>query len=389
VFAFVWLGYQSVDLSLYLYENNVHFYQPSEYGLLTRFTTWDSSHYLVLARDGYHERLHQTNAFAPVLPHLTRAAGQITGDLVVAGLIVSNVASAAALWLLWSLVRRRWGEAVAWRTLVLLLAFPTAFFLSMVYTESLFLLLAVATFWGMEQATGGGQRATRWGLAVATVAAFLMPLTRWIGVVIAAPIGVWALLRAMNRDLPRQAQGEQTRGWAVGPGTRGRLRWDASILLVLAPLAGAAVYLALMRLETGDWLSQVHAARLYPARWEITTLLQPWQLWETTFGRGLTVHGQMTSVADRLLFAGFVASAPLVYRRVSLPMFGFYLLMGLTPLMGSYMSYARYLLPAFPLFIAWGGHFQEHPLWMPGIVMVMVVLQAMFVMAHTSSHWVA
>jgi hypothetical protein len=200
----------------------------------------------------------------------------------------------------------------------------------------------------------------------------------------------WVIERFRRRggDVLRQAQDERNEDRPQDERTQGWLRWDASLLVVVAPIAGAAAYLAFMQLATGDALAHVHAARLYPARWEVTTLLQPWELWETTFGRGLTLHGQLDSSVDRLLFVGFVASAPLVYRKVGLPLFAFYVLLGMQPLMGSYMSYARYLLLAFPLFIAWGAYFEEHPRAMAPLVMVMVLVQALSVMAHTSSRWV-
>jgi hypothetical protein len=375
VIGCVWLGYNALDLSG-VYAQNDHYHQPSEYGPLTRFTTWDSSYYLLLARDGYPDGAHQSNAFAPLLPLSIRAVGQLTGDLVIAGLLVSNAASAAALWLLWSLVRRRWGESTAWRTLVLLLAFPTAFFLSLVYSESLFLLLAVLTFWGLDRASSETATPRGWGLAIAAAAAFLLPLTRAIGAVIVLPLLIWVAVTYWQQAYRCQSP---SRAW-----------WLAACGLLLAPLAGVLADAAYMQLAAGDWLAHVHSEALFPAHWQLSNAFKPWVFATELAGRGLSFHGYLNSAVDRLFFVAFLASVPLVYRRVDKPLFVFYLLLGLLPpLMGSFMAYTRLLLPAFPLFIAWASSLETRPRLLTALVTSMVLIQALALLAHTSSRWVA
>jgi Gpi18-like mannosyltransferase len=375
VFAVVWYGYTNVDLATNVYEPSVHFYEPAQYGFLTRFTTWDSSHYLILARDGYSHDLTGTNAFAPLLPLTIRAVGWLTGDLVIAGLIVSNLASAAACYLLYAFVRKRWGPATALRALVLLLAFPTSFFLCMVYTESIFLLLAVAVFYAIAEALESPYtRRGRALFALAALAAFLMPLTRPIGVVVVLPMA-FALLW---HDRPQDA----SMPW--------RLKLLPRVLLALAPLLGVAVHLGYMQAVTGDYLMHVHAQNLYGAQWQFANLFKPWVFAQEIFGRGLTFHSQLNSALDRVFFLGFLLSAPLVYRRVSLPLFLLYAVLGLLPpLMGSFMAYTRLLLPAFPLYIAWADYLRTRPRLLRGAVTLMVLMQAAAILAHTSSRWVA
>jgi hypothetical protein len=81
---------------------------------------------------------------------------------------------------------------------VYLAVFPTAFFFLAPYTESLFLLLTLLTFWYM--------RADRWAAAV--VPAVLAGMTRSVGVVLVAALAVEALVqwRRSGRSLfPRLA----------------------------------------------------------------------------------------------------------------------------------------------------------------------------------------
>jgi hypothetical protein len=92
---------------------------------------------------------------------------------------------------------------------------------------------------------------------------------------------------------------------------------------------------------------------------------------------------------DRLFFAVYLASAPLVYRKVDLPLFVYYLSIGLVPLLGSFMSYTRYLLPAFPLYVAYADIFARHQKAMMVVVVAMVLVQYLFIGLHVRNIWVA
>ena len=75
------------------------------------------------------------------------------------------------------------GEGAGLAGAAALLAFPTAFFLAAFYTESMFLLFAVATLWG----------ARRGHWVVAGVAAGGASLTRFNGFVLVAALAAYAL----------------------------------------------------------------------------------------------------------------------------------------------------------------------------------------------------
>lgn len=93
---------------------------------------FDGAHYLHLAQFGYDGTGVQ--AFFPVYPLLISAAHTVGIPYLVAGRLISFVALVGSLICLMYLFGKRW-RAI---TLVLLL-FPTSFFLAAMYTESLFL----------------------------------------------------------------------------------------------------------------------------------------------------------------------------------------------------------------------------------------------------------
>jgi hypothetical protein len=143
---------------------------------------WDSDWYLRIAEDGY-SWPSSTPAFFPLYPLLVGVTGRLlAGHYLLAGILVSLAAGAAAFVLLYRLALPRVGAAGARRTLLYLALFPTALFLGAVYGESLFLLLAVATFLLAERGRFG------W----AGVACGLALLARPTGVALLPALAVFA-----------------------------------------------------------------------------------------------------------------------------------------------------------------------------------------------------
>lgn len=150
---------------------------------------WDSDWYVRIAEHGYRWP-SSTPAFFPLYPFLTGGLGRLAaGHYVLAGLAVSLCAGAAAFALLYRLTEARLGAETALWTVVFLAAFPTSLFLGAVYSESLFLVLAVATFVAAE----------RGRFPVAGVAAGLAMLTRPAGLALLPALAVFAWRDANRR----------------------------------------------------------------------------------------------------------------------------------------------------------------------------------------------
>lgn len=115
---------------------------------LLSWANFDGEHYLSVAQVGY-KGLEQ--AFFPVYPILIRFLAQPFGVnlyyLTIAGLIISNLTFLVSLIFLWKLIRIDFPKRIAWLTLLTLILFPTSFYFGAVYTESLFLLLIILSFY--------------------------------------------------------------------------------------------------------------------------------------------------------------------------------------------------------------------------------------------------
>jgi Gpi18-like mannosyltransferase len=150
-----------------------------------RLLRWDSEWYKIIASEGYKydgdPGLTQTVVFYPLYPSLSRLVSEVLRiDVVDAMLLVANLAAAAAVLLLFKLVRERCGDRTALVTVAMISFFPSSIFLSAGYTESLALLLMVSFFLAVarERLLAAAMFA---GLAVATRSSgiVLFPVLLW------------------------------------------------------------------------------------------------------------------------------------------------------------------------------------------------------------------
>ena len=146
------------------------------YILLHELVRWDSQQYLRIAQFGYVNQGDAANGivFFPFYPFLIRI---ITFDFNYAnlsGLIISNVCSILTVVYLFKLVKLDYSDSVAKKTILFLCIFPTACFLSAVYTESVFLVLTIASLYYA--------RNSNWSLA--GLLGILSTLTRIAGLVL-------------------------------------------------------------------------------------------------------------------------------------------------------------------------------------------------------------
>lgn len=113
---------------------------------------WDAGWFLRIAAHGYDVR--QTAAFFPVYPVAVRALGFVLRSDLVAGVLISLAAAAAAAELLLRVARTRLGERAARDAVLLLALYPIAFVFTAVYSDALFLLFVLASFYAAQRGHG-------------------------------------------------------------------------------------------------------------------------------------------------------------------------------------------------------------------------------------------
>jgi len=146
--------------------------------LLGVWQRFDTIWYTKIAMQGYAQG-DGTTVFFPLYPVLTRLVGKVLwGNYLLGGIIVSNVAYFLTLIALYKLTRLEFDSQIATRAVVYLSVFPTAFFFLGVYTESLFLLFAVAAFY----------YARKGNWLAASIAGLLAALTKQLGLLLLLPL---------------------------------------------------------------------------------------------------------------------------------------------------------------------------------------------------------
>jgi hypothetical protein len=214
---------------------------PGWHNAIDATDRWDAWWFQHIAVEGYAEH-DEGAAFFPGYPLAIRLVMAITplGSLG-AALLVSNVAFLGALIVLYALTAREFDESTARRSVVLLAVFPSSFFFLAPYSESLFLLATLLTFWWA--------RSDRWGPA--SVAGLMATLTRSFGVLLTPALVVEA--------------------WARG--REGRTR---RLVLACGPLVGAALYAGYWLVRTGDALRPLHAQDTWFRSFEFFVVTLGW-----------------------------------------------------------------------------------------------------------------
>ena len=105
---------------------------------------WDGGHYLSIAKFGY---LNSSDfAFFPLYPLIIKSLTAVAGNEIFWGLLASNLSFFLFLVILNKFLTAKYSKKIAFNVFVTYLFFPSAFFATVYYSESLFLLL-VSLFW--------------------------------------------------------------------------------------------------------------------------------------------------------------------------------------------------------------------------------------------------
>lgn len=272
---------------------------------------WDGGHYLGIAEKGYTEKFQY--AFFPLYPLAIKALNQLTQNYLAAAILISVTTSFLGLHLLYRLVAIDFNKKIAEKVILTLLFFPTAFFFLTAYSEGLFFLLSMATFYFLRQNK----------LFLATLMAVLASATRPVGLAVVAGllIEIWTR-RGFNR-----------KNW----------------YFIFAPL-GFVIYCIFLYRQTGDPFYFITAE----GHWQRLLAVPGVGFWETL--RQISSVGFVTSnfnlVLD-LIFAIFGVGFAIRSFRFLPPSLTSYSLFSIAiPLFTPTLSsMPRFLLPVFPIFI--------------------------------------
>lgn len=176
------------EVTLYTYDRPA--LSSWQEAVLGTWQHWDGFWYLKIATSGY-EIPDFSPAFYPLYPLLIRLVGEATqSSFLASGIAISNVAYFIVLIMLWKLLALDFSADVRKRAMLYIMLFPTSYYFFAVYTESLFLALAVSAFYFARKGN--------W--MVAGLIGMFATLTRNTGMALALPFAI-EYMRQRNFDL--------------------------------------------------------------------------------------------------------------------------------------------------------------------------------------------
>lgn len=200
-------------------------YPPVDNFLLYPWSNFDGVHYLLIAGEGY----SNNGGFFPLYPMLINLISSVFGKVETYEMIqfftaffISNISFLASLTVFYKLLRIDFSERTAFWSIIFLLAFPTSFFFASIYSESLFFLLLVLSFYFARK-----KEWTKAGLF-----AMFLTATRLVGITI-FPVLIYIFLKEERKTLK-------------------------SLPLYLTPL-GLIGYSIFNKLKWNDWFYFIHA----------------------------------------------------------------------------------------------------------------------------------
>jgi hypothetical protein len=326
------------------------------------FARYDAGWYHGIASQGYvyGEGGRNNLAFFPLYPTLMRGGGTLLGsrqeDFYFAGIVISWLAFAGAMVMLYRLARLDLEERTAGRAVLYAAIFPFAFFFGMVYSESLFFLGLVSAAYAF--------RTKRW--AWAALAGAAMTATRVTGVM-ALPGLAWLAWRAAGGDRREQAK---------------------AALSLVGCTAGIGLYCLYNYAISGNPFAWYDAITYWNYEPGGNPVAMPLAVLRALITRPVTYLNETMAPYDTLntlAAVGAVSLVPLIWKRFG---FGYALIvLGglLLPLSsGQLEGLGRYTSVQFPIALALAGLGGEmrHGMLLAGSAILYAICLALFVTVH-------
>lgn len=304
-----------------------------------RFDQWDAEHYVFLSEHGYQvtgsfEDKGALIAYFPLFPIVLNVFHHIVPlDTAFSGAMLSIILGLVCVVLLYKLVSDWKGKEAPISAVLLFSFYPSSVFLSAPYTESLFLLLVLATFTLMR-------RKNYWG---ATAAVALSCVTRITGSVLGL-VFAWQTYK-------------ETKSW---PRT-----------LLYAALAGIPffIFLHYQLVHYGDAFAFLTAQKEF---WHHTATF-PWIglanfIWSVIFDIRFSAMWR----TDAFWLFAIIATLFLSYKKIPRDIWLFGLGIVLLSLSNTFiLSMSRYMIMVLPFYFYWGDVLSKKPHWRTIVIAVL------------------
>ncbi|NCR08549.1 MAG: hypothetical protein GPI95_09415 [Microcystis aeruginosa LG13-11] len=309
-----------------------HMFPDNHY--LDSFFRFDSAWYNEIIQTGYsYNPEKQSNvAFFPLYPILVKAIASLTSlSVPIAGLLLSNLCLIFALIFVYKISNIYLNKRGSEKVLILMLVFPTSFFYSCFYTESLYLLTTAACFYFFLN------KKYFWS----GFFGFFASLTRVTGVIIFLAFAIELLWKYLKKkELPRRE----------------------SLFLLLIP-CGLIAYMVFLAWKFNEPLAFIKVQDLWGRDervFPLITLINYWRNINFIFPKDANHAVGFLNTFFSFSFLGILLFS-IVKKPLNISLLIFAFLSFFLPLStGTTESMMRYMMTIFPIFIILGYWSQKN-----------------------------
>ncbi|MFE7060738.1 mannosyltransferase family protein [Sutcliffiella sp. NPDC057660] len=335
------------------------------------FSKWDSGWYLSIVEEGYSLK---GTAFFPLYPITIKLLSYVTNDPLMSGIIISNICFLLLIFFFMKLVRVDYSLKETYKITLLLSFFPTSFYFSALYTESMFMLFVILFLYFL--------RLQKWGLA--SLFGMFAGGTRNTGVLLAIPFAIEYL---SNHFKLKNGMKLNKRFWGILKGA-------------YIPLF-AFIYMGYLWLEFGDPFSfsavQSEYGRGFMAPWN--TLIDGFQYHLQSIGKLLSgdfIYLDIYNVLELFFVTLILVTTILSYGKIRLSFWIIILYSILIPLTAPayenvkdyFVSISRYALVIVPFYYALYEVFKRRIFYI-SLLTSFIILLMVLVYFWSLNYWVA
>lgn len=348
----------------YFPEGSENSYAFSPFRFLDVWGRWDSGWYLQIAQHGYSPIQQGTvgNSFAffPIYPILIKFFSLIfpkqflTQDVwLFIAVFLSNLFFLIALCVFYYFIKKIFAQVpyrkkIAQNSVLLLLLFPTSFFFSTAYNESLFFLLTISCFFFLFE--------NKYFLA--SIIASFAALTKPYGILLLVPL---LLHYFKNKNWNWQ-------------------KIDLSFIYFFLPIISLFAFCIFAYLQTGDFLAFLHSQTAWhkTLSWPWKSLLYPYHF-----------IGYITPI-ETIITIFALTTLGLSWKYLPHELVIWANLLNLIPLFsGTTISNMRYIISIFPFFIFLSLITQKREGFEKILLAIFLVIQVLLFTAWCQFYWVA
>lgn len=330
-------------------------------------SSYDSQIYLAIADKGYlNSRGNRFFAFYPLYPMLVRGFSYFLGnDLFLSGIFISLICSFIGVIYLYELFRMDADKKASSIGLFYFLFFPTAIFFSAIYTESLFLMLSVMTFYYA--------RKEKWWIT--GFLGLLTTFTRPQGILLFLPICIEYYFYLKRNNLLSLTNLLQ------------KTRFNFLSLLLIP--VGLLSFFFYAYLSTGNFFLSLDVQRYWSRK--PTNVINVFTLLGNKLIHfwNLPWHGIMSSKTDISFVFFFIFLLAFMIRRIRKSYLVYAFLLIFVPLStGSSMSMTRFLSLSFPHFLYLGILGSKNKIFNILVSTFFIILMVAMAIRFVNRYWV-